>query len=113
VIQETEWDDGFKIVEVIELTGPVGTVVCLIGTWPSTNKVVRFETYRGDELVHEEEFGFGPDLPMAALLSDLEEGLRKDAAVKGARLQIFEVPAPYGPEQFEEMLSVRRAAGGK
>ncbi len=106
----TQWDDGFKIVEVIELTGPADTVLCFVGTWPPANKVVRFETYRGDTLVHEEDFGFGPDLPMATLLNDLEEGFRKDAAVKGARLEIFEVAPPYGPEQFEEMLAARWAA---
>jgi hypothetical protein len=79
---ETEWNDGFRMVEVIGLTGPDERVVCLIGTRPPANKVVRFETYRGDTLVYEENFGIGPGLPMAALLNDLEEGFRKDAAVR-------------------------------
>ncbi len=75
--------------------------------------MVRFETYRHDELVREDDVGFGPELPMADLLNDLEENLRKDASAKGARFEIFKVPAPYGPEQFEEVLAARRAEAEK
>jgi len=75
---EREWEEGFKIVEVIEVTGPVETVRCVIGAWPPANKAVCLSIYRDDELVHEETFGFGPTLPMAELVSDLEEHLRND-----------------------------------
>jgi hypothetical protein len=107
---DAEWDDGFKIVEVIEMTGPVEKVVCSIGTWLPENKVVHLETYRSDELVNEETFGFGPTLPMAELVSDLEEGLRNDAQATGAQVTIFRIPAPFGRAQFEEVVAARRAA---
>jgi len=107
---EPEWDEGFTIVEVIEVTGAVETVRCVIGAWPPANKAVCLSTYRGDELVHEEAFGFGPTLSMAELVTDLEERLRNDARTMGAHFGIFEIPAPYGREQFEEVVAVRRPA---
>ena len=107
---EPESDENFKIVEVIQVTGPVEQVVCLIGTWLSENKGVRLETYRNDELVHEETFGFGPTLSMAELVSGLEEQLRKDAEATGAAFEIFHIPPPFGREQFEQVVAARRAA---
>ena len=109
---EPEWDENLKIVEVIEVTGPVETVVCLIGTWSSENKIVRMETYRGDKLVNEEVHGFGPELPMAELIRELEEGLRTDAQATGGRFEVFEIPAPFGREQLEAVAAARQSAGG-
>ena len=107
---EREWEEGFKIVEVIEVTGPVETVRCVIGAWPPANKVVMYTHERNGELVHEETFGFGPTLPMADLVSDLEEHLRTDARAMGARFEIFEIPEPFGQEQFEAVVAARRVA---
>lgn len=105
-----EGDEDFKIVEVIEVTGPAETVICVIGAWPPATKAVCMSTYRNDELVHEETFGFGPTLPMAQLVSDLEEKLEDDAHAMGGRFEIFEIPEPFGQVQFEEMVAARRAA---
>ena len=107
---EREWEEGFTIVDVIEVTGPVETVRCVIGAWPPANKAVCLSIYRDDELVHEETFGFGPTLPMAELVSDLEEHLRNDERAMGARFEIFEIPEPFGQEQFEAVVAGRRVA---
>jgi hypothetical protein len=107
---EREWKEGFKIVEVIEVTGSAESVLCVIGAWPPANKVVMYTHERNGELVHEETFGFGPTLPMAELVSDLEEHLRNDARAMGAQFEIFEIPPPYGREQFEEVVAARAAA---
>jgi hypothetical protein len=88
------WEEGFKIVEVIEVTGPVETLRCAIGTWPPTNKVVMYIRERNGEVLQEETFGFGATLPMAELVSDLGAGLRNDARSMGARFEVFEIPAP-------------------
>lgn len=105
---ETEWEDGYKVVEVIEVTGPVETSRCVIVAWPPANKGVSFYTYRGEELVREESFGFGPGLPLAELVSDLERCLQNDARAMGAQFEIFEIPAPFGREQVEQV-ALRRA----
>ncbi|MGD0945820.1 MAG: hypothetical protein ABSA52_00200 [Candidatus Binatia bacterium] len=107
---ESEWEEGFKIVEVIEVTGSAETVLCVIGAWPPGNKVVMYTYERNDELVHEEAFGFGPRLPMAELVSDLEEHLRTDARAMGARFEVFEIPEPFGQDQFEAVVAARWAA---
>jgi hypothetical protein len=96
--------------EVIEVTGAAETVTCVIGAWPPANKVVMYTHEWNGELVHEEAFGFGPGLPMAELVSDLEERLRSDARAIGAQFEIFEIPAPFGRAQFEEVVAARRAA---
>jgi hypothetical protein len=110
-MRQREWEASFKLVAVIEVSGPAERVRCLIGTWPPANKVVRVETYRGDELVHEEEFGFGPTLALAELIDGLEEQLRNDARATGSRVEVFAIPPPFGRAQFEAVLAARPAGG--
>jgi hypothetical protein len=50
---EREWEEGFKIVEVIEVTGSAESVLCVVGAWPPGNKAVCLSTYRNGELVHQ------------------------------------------------------------
>jgi len=107
---EREWEEGFKIVEVIEVTGSAESVLCVIGAWPPANKVVMYTHERNGELLHEETFGFGPTLPMAELVSNLEEHLRNDARAMGARFEIFDIPEPFDQEQFEAVVAARWAA---
>ncbi len=110
MVSDIEWPDGLKVIEVIELTGPVDTAVCMVGIWPPETTVACVAVYRHDKLVYEKNFALRPDLPMAELLNHLEEGCRKDASEKGARLEIFEIPAPYGQEEFKQVLAARRTA---
>jgi hypothetical protein len=105
---ELEWGEDFQLVEVIVASGPVERLVCLIGLYAPATKWVRLEAYRNDELVNTEDFGFDAALPMADLIRDLEQGLRRDAQAMGGRLEIFEVPPPFGKEQFEQMLATLR-----
>jgi hypothetical protein len=47
-------------------------------------------------VVDERIEGFGPGLPVAQLISDMEEALREDALRMGATIEIIEIPPPFG-----------------
>jgi hypothetical protein len=58
---------------------PFAADYCMIGFCSADAKFVWLEFRRGGAVVDERIEGFGPGLPVAQLISDMEEALREDA----------------------------------
>ena len=74
-----EWPEDLKIVEAIDVTKDDDEIYCMIGFCSADAKFVSLEFRRGGAVVGERIEGFGPGLPVAQLISDMEEALREDA----------------------------------
>ena len=105
-----EWPEDLKIVEAIDVTKDDDEIYCMISFCSADAKFVSLEFLRGGAVVDERVEGFGPGLPVAQLISDMEEALREDALRMGATIEIIEIPPPFGREDYERALQAHYGA---